>query len=135
MNNNEIKKLNPKVYMLHAVMKNHVGKNNAIHAGDLALLLGVDKRTLRSLRAEHNSDASEFDNLILTDNNGYYLPEKLENRNDTLEQIKIAIKRKQKMGLALLIEANEMLKRANLDGQIKMDFVSPKGVVEVGKNN
>lgn len=135
MRNNEIKKLHPKVYILHSIMLNHVGKENAVHAGTLADLLGVDRRTLRSLRAEHNSSRSEFDNLILTDNNGYYLPEKFENRNDTLEQIKIAIQRKQRMGLALLVEANEMLKRANLDGQIKLDFVSPKGVVEVGKDS
>lgn len=135
MKNNEIRKLNPKVYVLHSVMKNHVGRRNAIHAHTLANLLGVDTRALRNLRAEHNSANSEFDNLILSDNSGYYFPEKKETREETLDQIKLAIQRKQRMGIALLVEANEMLKRANLDGQIKLDIVSPKGVVEVGKSS
>lgn len=135
MKKSDVKRLDPKVYMLHSVMKNHIGKNNAIHATKLANLLGINKRTLRLLRAEHNSSNSEFDNLILSDNSGYYLPEKRDSRDDTLEQIKAAVKRKQKMAIALLLEANELLKRANLDGQIIMDFASPKGVVEVGKNS
>ena len=66
MKKSDVKRLDPKVYMLHSVMKNHIGKNNAIHATKLANLLGIDKRTLRLLRAEHNSSNSEFDNLILS---------------------------------------------------------------------
>lgn len=110
---NGIKHHLPIVYKIYGELKkNHIGRNNAIKAADLADKFGISKRELR----EHISTirrSTELEKCVTSTNAGYFVC-------TSKEEFAQTNKRLLSMAFSLLRAARANEKKAGLDGQVKI---------------
>lgn len=99
--------------MIYNELKEHVGRENAIRAEELAAMFGMGERQLRDNIREIRRD-SEAEEIVSSCNDGYYIctRDELEKANERL--------RRQALSLMKTVHANE--KKIGKSGQMKMQL-------------
>ena len=99
--------------MIYNELKEHVGRENAIRAEELASMFGMGERQLRDNIREIRRD-SEAEEIVSSCNDGYYIctRDELEKANERL--------RRQALSLMKTVRANE--KKIGKSGQMKMQL-------------
>ena len=97
--------------MIYSELKEHVGRENAIRAEDLATMFGMGERQLRDNIREIRRDV-EAESVVASCNQGYYIctREELAKANERLYR--------QAKSLMKTVHANE--KKIGKTGQMKM---------------
>lgn len=101
----------PIVYRIYDLLKQHVGKENAVSAKDLSGWFGISERQLRDYIREIRRDG-DAERVVASCNHGYYIctREELAKANERLYR--------QALSLMKTVHANE--KKIGKTGQMKM---------------
>lgn len=103
--------MNGTAELIYSELKEHVGRENAIRAEELAMMFGMGERQLRDNIREIRRD-SEAEEIVSSCNDGYYIctRDELEKANERLYS--------QALSLMKTVHANE--KKIGKTGQMKM---------------
>lgn len=109
-----VKHHEPLVYEIYAYMKsNHIGKDKAIAADELASRFGLSERELRSIVHEIRM-SDELEKIIVSTNMGYYLA--------TEGEANAVISRLIKHGAEEIKVARKLAQKVERDGQMKLQL-------------
>jgi len=116
------------VYLLHNYAdKNLCGEKNAMHGFELGTYLLISgsqstiERKIRKLREFHNNpDLFPFQRKLLSNQSGYFFAETKPSLEQTQQQYREAAYHDIKVGIKFLLKGKELLKQANLEGQLKL---------------
>lgn len=108
-----VKHHEPTVYHVYEYMKNHIGKDKAIAADELASKFGLSERELRSIVHEIRM-SDELEKIIVSTNRGYYLA--------TEGEANAVISRLIKHGAEEIKVARKLAQKVERDGQMKIQL-------------
>ena len=101
----------PVVYQIYEFLKNHIGKEQAISADNLANRFLISERKLRDYISEIRRDA-EFEKIVCSSNSGYYIA--------TEEEADRANRRLYSQAFSLLKTAHANDRKAGRNGQMRI---------------